>query len=126
MINSLPKSMSALCMQGTASSLMGSQIQNGASSFDSSSIDSSTRGRITSVPLLPNGSNQPSGFSQSKSQSQAFYTTAPSTDFVGNMDHPLDNSFRQISSTNFNGDQQRYYNGGQQKGNNSFKQLQTE
>lgn len=124
-INSLSHGISALYMQGGSNSAGSSQFTSGASSSNSSDVESSTGGRITAVSLVPYGS-QPLGFTQffpqrSQPQSQQEkppYFLAPNnfgygTSFVGNMDPSFSNGQQMPPSTLYNGNQHRSYNGNQ-------------
>lgn len=125
-INSLSQSMSALYKNGVASSASSnSQFSSGASSSNSADVESSTGGRITVVPHVSYGS-MPSGF---PSQPYGFVPSFPpqnfgyGTGFIGSSN--TQSGSEQFSGTNqYNGgheQQQRPYNGGQQRNNEGYR-----
>ncbi|KAB2626772.1 hypothetical protein D8674_020390 [Pyrus ussuriensis x Pyrus communis] len=118
-MNSLTHNMVALYVQGNSGGSSSSLYTNGASSSNSSANEPSSIGDVIIATPLP---QQMSFFPQSQMVQPAYFPNQSSYGsgggYVGNLkQHPQDNSRQHQSSAPFNGNQQRFYNGGQSRGN---------
>lgn len=120
-LSSLTQSMAALYMHNTSVGVS-SHYNSGPSSSNSSASDPSSTGSTITLSHLP---QQVSFGSQSQMGQPAYFpdqtSYGSSTGFLGHMDPSFDNSKQQQSSSNLNSGQQRFYNGGQSRGNGNYR-----